>query len=289
MKHSLRTGLAFLAMVPLLAMPAAIAPASAAVTGDSDSSQDSLITYQVDLSALPGAQQHIEKGVASGETCSFKDSGEGVATGTPTLQVSSELSYDPRTCTRKVAQATYTQETAPSWARALFIGKSAMAQQAQAFSDASTKSIVGDPTASADTAAATATYSGAYYAGLMDPVGLLVTETDALLTWTASSTSVTSYSSSGRWAWLNASGWSKTGGAKTAGRTSSTEVWVNTTGTFKNPTFCPVVTGGPTTYANHVKTWFAGRAAGGYSWAHDIRKSGGCTNLLSVRAYIIRP
>lgn len=104
---------------------------------------------------------------------------------------------------------------------------------------------------------------------------MTTTETGVRVQWNATSSSVGSYTTSHELNWLSASGWQKTSESATRGRTSSTKVWGNTKGTFKNSSFCPL----GTTYANHCRTWLEGRPSGNSSWAYEMNKSGGCSDL----------
>ena len=122
---------------------------------------------------------------------------------------------------------------------------------------------------------ATYAHSARLWARIQDPINLTTTETGVRVQWNATSSSVGSYTTSHELNWLSASGWQKTSESTTRGRTSSTKVWGNTKGTFKNSSFCPF----GTTYANHSRTWLEGRPSGKSSWAYEMNKSGGCSDL----------
>lgn len=214
-----------------------------------------------------------QRGSRHQDGCQFTESGSGVASGEPVLEVRDEVEYDAATCTRSYTKVVYTATAGPQWAKDVLT------------------SATGNSATVALAASTAKTYKGALYATLKDPIGLRVSETDAILEWNATTSTVKSYSGSGKWSWLGATGWTKTGGSVTQGRTNSSTAWVNTTGTFSNATFCKVITGGlgGTTYANHAKTRFVGKKGGGYDWSATINKSGGCNGLLHVKTYLIKP
>jgi hypothetical protein len=205
--------------------------------------------------------------------CQFTMRGTGRATGDPKLEVTDEIDYDAESCTRTYSKTVYSATSGPGWAKAVL------------------QQVSGDSAATTLAAIPSKTYRGALYATLKDPVALTVTETDAVLEWTATSSSVKSYSGSGKWSWLTATGWKKTGGSVSQGRTNSSVVWTNTTGRFSNGVFCKVLLGGfgATTYADHAKTRFEGKSGGGYAWSATVNKSGGCAGMLHVKTYLIKP
>lgn len=278
MKQSMHARLTFvfaLAAPLLLNSVIGATTATAAPSPQPDPAQR--VEYAVDLSELPGAKISIAAGEKKDGGCVFSGAGQGSP---GAIVVVTELSYDPATCTHELATATYTAATAPDSVTRLISSQ-------LADGDSATPSPDGQGTV---TPMATYAHSARLWARIQDPVNATTTETGVYLQWNTTSTTVGTYTSSHELNWLSGTGWQKTSDSATRGRTSSTKVWANTKGTFKNPTFCKVITGGsgPTTYADHSKTWLEGRLAGGSGWSYVMDKSGGCANLLHYH-YVYLP
>lgn len=143
--------------------------------------------------------------------------GSGVA-GQPRFVRVTELTLDPATCSRTAAIGDYPAADVPSTV------------------------LTASERADLEAAAAAASYTGYLKANVEDPPGLNVSSTRSTITWSATSSCVTSSTRS------------------PSNGMNCGHAYLNTIGTFKNDAFCPG--DGNTTYTNHSKTLFEGKAAG---------------------------
>lgn len=213
-----------------------------------------VVHYAFDPAALPGYRVVANKGQGVGGECEFVGSGSGTA-GEPSFTRATELSFDPATCERTLAVATYPAAKVPT----VVLGSTERATLVEA-------------------AAATASYTGYLKANVEDPPQLNVSSTRSTISWSATSSCVTSSTRSPYWYWLSGTGWSRTSGSTPSNGMNCAHAYLNTIGTFRNDAFCPG--SGNTTYTNHSKTLFEGKPAGGYYWDYAMSKSGGCSSLL---------
>jgi len=244
---------------------------TAARTASTFEDAKGVVHYKFDPSRLPGHVLAKDRGDKSAGGCAFEGAGGGQAAGEQTLTRVTEVKFDPASCTRVLAVATYPLSDLPA-----AVEKSL--EQSELAKGSSTDGQKSTATQDLAVAAAAASYSGYLKANVEDPPGLNVSSTRSTIHWTATSSCVTSSTRDPYWSWLSASGWSRTSGTILANINACTRAYLNIAGTFKNNAFCPG--SGNTTYTNHSKTVFEGLPNGEYSWAYTMDKSGGCSSLL---------
>ncbi|MCB1280477.1 MAG: hypothetical protein KDB18_03035 [Salinibacterium sp.] len=223
-----------------------------------------VVHYQFDPVELPGAIVRVDAGTSTDGSCQFTGTGSGSAKDAPTIEVGSELTFDPATCTRQIAVGKYELSNAPASVLAtLNIPKGMI-----------TDSVI-DTAASAQ--AALSNWYGMMNARVQDPIGIHVSETEAEHTW--NSGGVVSHHN--RWGWYSPTGWSRTSSS-----TLNTSIATNTRGTFQNIIFCNPFAA---TYTNHSRTEFRGYTSGLWDWCYTMSKSGDCAELLSYHYSVIAP
>lgn len=239
-----------------------------------ESTSPTLYQYDVEIEDLPGAETRIQKGqIKAGEECLFDDTGGGSPTpGGQKITISAELWFDPSSCLREMARATYLASDVPARTLAAFPEARSAILSADAIK----------PTAFAPTAS----YSGRAQSNIHDPVYISVNYSGSEVNWVASSSCVTSYNSTGFTGYFPLSGWVKTYENKSQKNRTCESAWQNTIAYFSNSVFC---VGDPTTKAYHYATRFDGKPAGKYSWSVQTQKSGGCSGLLTVVNTVIHP
>jgi hypothetical protein len=142
--------------------------------------------------------------------------------------------------------------------------------------------IEGTPPSAGSTAVANQWW-GSIRASVEDPAQINVTTTRSKVTW------------GGRpclywadplayWSWYTTSGWSRIDHWWRSGLTCD-KAWANTYGKFRNGRFCATID----TYTRHNKTYFEGRKYGGWYWAYDMDKWGGCSSWLHYEHNAITP
>jgi hypothetical protein len=224
-----------------------------------------VVHYKFDPATLPGHKLATDRGRKGEDGCVFSASGSGSPSAEPRVTRMTEVKFDPASCTRTLAVATYAVSKLPASVR---------------------KSLGEDPGAAPGAtgganpgALAAASYSGYLRAKVEDPPDLTVSSTRSRIYWTATSSCVTSSTRSPYWYWLKPTGWSRISGTILSNGTNCSHAYLNIAGRFKNDAFCPG--SGNTTYTNHSKTLFEGRPNGRYYWSYSMLKSGGCSSLLS--------
>ncbi len=246
--------------------------------------------YRFDPRELPGHRLVMDSGQRQTDGCTFEGSGSGKPAHEQQFTRVIEVSFDAASCTRVLAVATYGVSKLPDVVRkslgsddpaAVVASESTTADTFVDSESTTADTFVASESTAADTftAAAAATYSGYLKANVEDPPQLNVSSTRSSITWSATSSCVTSSTRSPYWYWLSGSGWSRTSGTIPSNESNCTHAYLNVVGKFKNDAFCPG--SGNTTYTDHSKTVFEGKPGGGYYWSYQMNKSGGCSSLLS--------
>jgi len=278
-------------MVGMFSSPA---PAQAKGADSPDNPGTETIVY-ADVSSLPGATVQINRGTANGDSCLFEISGFKSTTD-GTVEVIRELSFDPSTCTQTLARAAYPKNDIPVQVKQLIgdddasASRSGMATASAPAVEANRVNSDADPNASSivkeDSGGAlrgTVSYTAKYKAMTRDPVNLITTSSQTILTWQVSNGNlVTSYDGSGVWTWLAQTGWVKLSSSAIKGLAQTNVPYVDSTAQYQNATFCNLLNPlpGPSTCVNHSKTRVDGNITGGFVYGATITKSGGCADLL---------
>ncbi|WP_448062007.1 hypothetical protein [Cellulomonas hominis] len=228
-----------------------------------------IVRYKFDTDEIPGATVRLETGNSSVDgTCSFSSSGKGSAltSGGPRLEVGAELSFDPDTCVREVAVASYPLDAAPAELLAEVDTPAALTSEhvSQTFKGTGAVGVL-------------ATWSGSLNARVQDPVGIHVSRTEAARTWNSSGGAT----NTNGWGWYTPSGWTRL-----TYSTANTSTATNTKGTFMNLIFCNPF---GETHTNHSRTEFRGYTSGAWDWGYDMTKSGDCSALLSYHYTAVTP
>lgn len=259
-------------LVPLGGSPAQAAPPE----GD----RGALIVYAT-AASLPGSAVDVNKGTSSDDGCYFELSGSGIG-GDGTVEVVRELSFDPSTCTQVVARAVFPANNLPPDVQQMVDGDVAKGTSVERLLSRSTSADLG--LGGSIEAKSAVTYKKTLKAMIKDPINLQTTATETTLTWAATSTQVTSFSSTHMTYWLSGTGWSRTASSGWSSRINTTAAYSDTTATFYNPVFCTLISPPgslcTTTYATHSKTRVEGRSGGGWAWSYAMLKSGGCNGML---------
>ncbi|MEI2711777.1 MAG: hypothetical protein V9G04_00385 [Nocardioides sp.] len=274
-KYVGRVGIAVCATL-VMAVGGLSASALAATGGDETRtgavSVDSagVVQYGFDEAQLPGASFATQAGQQTRDGgCTFSEQAEGEAgQNGPTVTVTRDVSYDPKTCELKVASATYTSENVPDEYR----------DELDEASEATGSFVDGG------IAPRATTYIGILKVNVEDPVQIDVTSTTARVNWSGTSSCVNSSSHTANWGWYSPSGWSRTYASWDNDRNCS-RAYTNTKGKYRNGTFCATID----TRTDHSKTRFEGRPSGGWAWSYTVDKSGGCTSLLHYERIVTTP
>ena len=107
-----------------------------------------------------------------------------------------------------------------------------------------------------------------------------MTTTKSLLTWSSSG----SASHKAQWGWYSPSGWERKEDFHAFINTGDV-AWTNTTGKYRNGTFCATID----TWTEHRQTLFKGWSNGAWYWSYDVDKWGGCTSLLHYERIVVTP
>lgn len=227
------------------------------------------VTYNVDLSELPGAEIITERGVRTAAgTCSFQDKQRGMA-GDPTVLVVSEVSFDPNACTRELAWAEYDRDRLPASVQAKLVDQQ----------DGTTVDHQSSP-AQGSGFGIQATWSGSLKVNVEDPPQIDVTTTKSILTWSSSGTA----SQRSEWGWYSPSGWQRKE-YDYWHYDGSTLAFTSTTAHYRNGIFCATID----THTYHNVTLFTGYYNGAWEWTYEVDKSGGCTWLLHYEYIVDTP
>ena len=229
--------------------------------------------YIFDPASLPGAVRTVQDGDrATAGACRFTDADLGRAgTAGPLITVMRELSFNPATCSRELAVASYTTETVPARYAAEF-------QDVAGATDTESASTAGD-----GISPQAVVYIGRLKVNVEDPAQIDVTSTQSDVNWSAGSC-VTSSDHTAHWGWYSPSGWQRTN-AWWAYDRSCSRAYTNTYGRYKNTKFCLTID----THSEHRKTWFEGRPYGSWYWSYDVEKWGGCSGLLHYEYLVTTP
>lgn len=250
-------------------------PGGAKATPSTYTDARGAVHYRFNPVNLPGHVVVRETGTRTSAGCEFSAQGSGSPVNGPRFTKIVEVGFDVRDCTRTLAVASYPGDDVPATVR--------NSDDTNA-SPAVYKWVVEEPVL---LAAAGASYSGYLKANVEDPVQINVTSTKSKVSWTATSSCVTSSTQSPSWYWFTTSGWSRTSSATLSSNRTCDRARINIAGKFKNDDFCPG--SGNTTYADHSKTLFEGRPGGRYAWAYTMVKSGGCSALLHYDYDLLHP
>jgi hypothetical protein len=257
---------------------------SSAAAASLDSPESDVITYQQNVDYLPGARTYVEKGVrVSGGGCRFEmNDRRHVSTG-PQVLVFTEMSYQPKTCTRTVASAGYPPGAVPpAVAEKLAAGDAATAKDSHTQrSVARTNTPAGAPAL----APAAAPYVGQGYLQVWfeDPIYIDLALTRSTLNWNWSYPDLllagTTYHQA-YWDWFSISGWRLDRSNQQLYNDGDLAL-TDTIGHFSNPIFCL----GDTTYADHFQTLFYAADGGYWGWSYDVQKSGGCSGPIQMPGF----
>jgi hypothetical protein len=231
-----------------------------------------VVHYAFDPSALRGATVVAQQGAATtAGGCRFSAEGSGGPhAGGPVVTKLTELTFDARACTRRLASATYPIATAPA----------ALKAQLAATPDSSASASE----AGGGVGAAVTNYIGLLKLSVELPSQIDVSSTQARVNWSGSPSCVSSSSHSANWGWYTAGGWSRTGYSWSYGRNCS-RAYTNTYGKFKSSSWCWP----STTTTEHKKTWFEGRPGGRWYWSYEADKSGTCSGMLHYDYLLTTP
>jgi hypothetical protein len=230
------------------------------------------ITYQHDLSYLPGATLRTQQGT-HGTTggCQFDDHDRRHVSEGPRVLVFTEVSFDPKSCTRQVAGASYAPDAVPpAIARRLAAGDTAGGER----KESATTQTGRDKKADAGTSAL---YYGSGYLQVWyeDIIGIDLSLTRSTLGWQWSDPDLLLYGGSyheAYWYWQTFSGWRLNSSNREFYDDGSLTA-TDTIGHFSNPIFCL----GDTTYSDHYQTLFYAANYGYWGWSYIVDKHGGCS------------
>ena len=240
-----------------------------------------IVHYAFNPATMPGGRIETQVGTRisdpagdpAGQGCRFTVSGAGTASGARDTYML-EVTYDPGTCTRKLAIASYPTGGAPGSLEA----------------DVNSSDTAGSSSAeetpffgSRPPTGATKKY-GMIQVNVEDPVQKDVNRTRSKLWWWSTSSCVTDASYSSYWYWYDPTGWSRLIKGKGHNRACA-EARTQTYGKYKNNRFCLTVD----TYVEHWQTEFKGRPSGSWAYASQIDKWGGCNQLLHYEYKISTP
>jgi hypothetical protein len=230
---------------------------------------EGVVHYAFDPATVPGSTvstQRGERSLVGGCKFTDEDSGAKADPRGPWVSIATELSFDPRACTRDLAVASYRLASAPAVVQARL------------------QSSGGASAQSSGVQAAAYSYNGSLKVNVEDPPQIDVTSTTGRVQWNASSSCVSSAYHNAYWGWYSPSGWSRTNASWSYNRNCS-RAYTNTYGKYRNGAFCATID----TWTEHKKTWFEGRPRGGWYWSYSVDKWGGCTWLLHYEYIVTHP
>ncbi|MDR2929567.1 MAG: hypothetical protein LBV06_01460 [Propionibacteriaceae bacterium] len=240
MRRLTRYGSVLVSVAGLVAASAGTAKGDGLVANDvllatesSNSSEIGVFVY-AESSSLPGSVVQLNQGERTDTGCSFEVNATKAATD-DTVEVIRELSFDPRSCTQRLARATYPAGELPGDVRALMASDEAdgmVSDSSEALNYSAPGNLGGGKPRHG-----VFHYSATYKALTKDPVGWITTSTQATLEWKVSMGLVQSYSASGDWSWLAASGWVRSAKDTWGGWGSGTP-FADTTARYSNFPFC---------------------------------------------------
>lgn len=229
--------------------------------------ESGVIHYTFDPESMPGATLSRETtDLLSDGSCDLTASGgaSGKA-GDPTITVGSEISFDPDTCERLMATASYPLDRAPQSVLDTLTPTDGTRVDSEHLSGGFHPN---------------ATWFGKLKAYIEDPIQIDVSSTTSEHTWNSSG----GESHNHRWGWYTPSGWSRTDYSAING-----SYYTDTTGWFTNLVFCnPFLD----TQTFHRQTIFRGYTNGTWSWDYSMNKGGGdgdCSYLLNYRYTAVTP
>lgn len=259
------------AALAMLAAPAvASGAAPAPVAGDYQDAAG-VIHYAYDPAQYPGATVVAQAGTRTSGGCTFTESGSGARAAGARVSIATELTFDPRTCTRELATASYAAAAAPAAVREQM--------EAQPGTDAVARS------AKARARAAVVVYVGALRVNVELPSQIDVSSTRSTVHWSGTASCVNSSDHNAYWHWYTLGGWGRDSYSWSHGRTCA-RAYTNTWGKFSSGSYCWPL---GTTRTDHQKTWFEGRPGGGWYWTYNVDKSGPCSGLLHYDRIITTP
>src|SRR4051812_18392998 len=226
----------------MLAAPAFAAAAAPAPVARDYQDAAGVTHYAYDPAQYPGATVVTQAGSRNGGGCTFSESGSGAKAAGARVSVATELSYDPSTCTRELATASYAAAAAPAGVRAQ------MAPQAAS----------GDAVARASKAkarAAVVVYVGALRVNVELPSQIDVSSTRSTVHWSGTASCVNSNDADAYWHWYTLGGWGRDSYSWSHGL-SCARAYANTWGKFSSGSYCWPL---GTTRTDHSQTWFEGR------------------------------
>jgi hypothetical protein len=253
----------------------AISPRTQSVVTD-----EGVVRYGVNLDELPGAQVYEQTGARTDDgRCMFTDSGSGEASGPGRVLVITEMSFDPNTCVRELAQAEYTRDALPASAAAR-IEPPATSDTQQDSEQARTPAGPGGDSARDP---AVIQYLGSLKVNVEDPPQKDVTTTKSSLRWWNSGSTLNARHNA-HWGWYSPTGWRRTNQHWSYDNNGS-RAYTDTYGKYRNGSFC----GSIDTWSEHNQTYFEGRPQGGWRWSYKVHKWGGCSGLLHYEYIVEKP
>ncbi len=224
-----------------------------------------VVHYPYEPTGLPGAVLVTQRGSAEAGECVFSESGSGTPSPIgPVLTVGHEVTFDPATCTRVLAQARYPVSNVPRAVADDLAPSQGTAQISSAMS-------------SEPPAQTTAGWYISLSARVQDPIGIAVSSTKTDRTWSSSG----AWSNNHTWGWYKPTGWAR----KSHSVVDSATIG-DTRGTFQNMDFCNPWAA---TDTDHSRTRVSTSTSGTWTWSYTMRKSGDCSFLLSYHYSLVTP
>lgn len=286
-------------LVSAVASTALAQPAPASTGGGSGSMDEfasdstyrdasGVVHYAFDPAEMPGGTIETQYGApidpagigAAAAGCHFADSGAGEPTG-GTFKFMREVRFDPGTCTRQLAVASYPVDSVPSTLAPEMDDPSTEVGAESDLTSSNPAASVTNPAASLVTGSAS--YYGRIRVNVEDPPQIDVTSTRSRLWWPRTSC-VTTADHESWWRWYSSSGWER----RTKGighNVGNCEARTQTYGKYRNGRFCASVD----TYTEHWATIFEGYRFGGWRWSYEVDKWGGCNWLLHYEYSVTTP
>lgn len=289
--RTLPLALAYLLTVAVACVAAAPpAPADAESVGPAAEAElsEEVVHYAVNLDELPGAQVYVQTGARTADGgCTFTGGGTGQANGHGRVLVITELSFDPKTCVRELAQAEYAREALPASVAAK-VELPASSDTTQR--DSQQILTPGGPATEETQAFAVVEYLGSLKVNFEDPPQIDVTTTKSSLRWSNTGSRLNTSYHNAHWNWYSPSGWRRSNASWSYDNNGS-RAYTDTYGRYYNAPFCTIVTQrpAPPTWTEHLKTYFEGRPYGAWSWSYNVRKWGGCNGLLHYEHIVETP
>jgi hypothetical protein len=257
------------AAVAMLAAPAAAVGAPPAPVAKDYEDAAGVTHYAYDPAEYPGATVVAQAGEKTAGGCTFTESGSGAKAAGARVSIATELTFDPNTCTRELATASYAAAAAPPAVRAQM--------------EAQPEAVAG--TARARARAAVVVYVGALRVNVELPSQIDVSSTRATVHWSGTASCVNSADFKAYWHWYTLGGWGRDSYSWSHGRNCS-RAYANVWGKFSSGAHCWPLSA---TRTDHSKTWFEGRPRGGWHWSYTVDKSGPCSGLLHYERIITTP